>query len=102
MEDYSEIKFAMTQKMRSNPGLAVLENLMEGATENGAVRAEGRKVFQFPVNGASNQFLLGFLNVVMTNISSLECTKSIQLRSTISKTRKIRCDVHGVNTRNFL
>ena len=61
-----------------------------------------RKVFQFPVNGASNQFLVGFLNVVMTNGSPPECTKSIELRSTISKTRKIRCDVHGVDTQNFL
>jgi hypothetical protein len=61
-----------------------------------------RKVFQFPVNGVSNQFLLGFPNVVMTNGSPWECTKSIELRSTISKTRKIRCDVCGVDTQYFL
>ena len=52
-----------------------------------------RKVFQF---------LFGFLNVVMTNGSPLECTKSIELHSTISKTRKIRCGVHGVNAQYFL
>jgi hypothetical protein len=62
-----------------------------------------RKVFQFPVNSASNKFLLGFLNVVMTNGSPPECsTKSIELLSTISKTHKIRCAVHWVDTQYFL
>jgi hypothetical protein len=73
---------------------------------NGEWSGQGRrKVFQFSVNSVSNQFLflVGFLNVVMTNSSPLEeCRKSIKLRSTISKTRKIRCDVHGVDTQDFL
>jgi hypothetical protein len=69
---------------------------------NGERSGQGRRqVFQFPVNGASNQFLVGFLNVVMTNGSPPKCTKSIKLRSTISKTHKIRRDVHGVDTQNF-
>ena len=61
-----------------------------------------RKVFQFPVNGVSNQFLLGFLSVVMTNGSPPEFMKSIELLSAISKTRKIRCDVRVVDTQYFL
>jgi hypothetical protein len=61
-----------------------------------------RKVFQFPVNGASNQFLLGFLSVVMMNCSKPEFMKSIELLSTISKTRKIRCDVPMVDAQYFL
>jgi len=60
-----------------------------------------QKVFQFPVNGASNQFLLGFLSVVlMTNCSPPEFTKIIELLSTISKTRKIRWDVYVWSTLN--
>ena len=40
-------------------------------------QGRGRKVFQFPINGASNHFLVGFLNVVMMNGSPPECMKSI-------------------------
>ena len=69
----------------------------------GELSGQGRrKVFQFPVNGASNYFLVGFLNVVVTSGSPPKCTKSIELRSTISKTRKIRRDVQGSDTQNFL
>ena len=70
--------------------------------ENGSVRAEGRCFNFLLANGASNHFLMGFLNVVMTNGSPPECTESIQLLSTIIKTRKIRCDVHRVDTQYFL
>ena len=43
---------------------------------NGELIGQGRrKVFQFPVNGARNHFLVGFLNVVVTNGSPPECTK---------------------------
>ena len=92
---------------KSNRGTTSIINgrsmRIDGGSD-GELSGQGRrKVFQFPVmNGASNQFLLGFLNVVMTNGSPLECMKSIKLRSTVSKTHKIRCDVHGVDTQNFL
>ena len=91
---------------KSNRGrTSIIHGRSRGIDEGngGELSGQGRrKVFQFPVNGASNHFLEGFLNVVVTNGSPPECTKSIELRTTISKTRKIGRDVQGVDTQNFL
>ena len=76
---------------------------VDGRSNRERISQEGRrKVFQLPVNGASNQFILGFLSVVMTNCSKPELMKSIELLSTISKTHKIRCDVPMVDAQYFL
>ena len=77
-------------------------SIINGREREGSSQGR-RKVFQFPVNGTSNQLLVGFLSVVMMKCSEPEeFTESTELLNTIGETHKIGCKVSMVCHQEFL